>query len=208
MKPLLLAVALAVLAFTIAACDSGFPSETAAPELAAGSQFGKVEKLDVCHLNDNGTYVRIRLADVAYDAHEAHGDGQVGYQVPGDAVPTIFGPDCGVLPDKSCLDGEQEPLTQEMICSPHAGSGFARRVMSLSVVEPGASGVDEADESSQRLRVRQPGRRRRARAGRSSARGRGQIVRGLQRASRIRRSPAECPVLASAQRRFRRRAAR
>jgi hypothetical protein len=41
------------------------------------------DKEDVCHLEGNGTYILINIAEPAYPTHEAHGDVKVGEPVPG-----------------------------------------------------------------------------------------------------------------------------
>ena len=41
------------------------------------------EKVDVCHIDDEGNYILINVADAAFDNHIAHGDAAIGDPVPG-----------------------------------------------------------------------------------------------------------------------------
>jgi len=43
-------------------------------------------KVDVCHIDDTGAYIKINISENAFDAHIAHGDAS-----PGDAVPDMAG---------------------------------------------------------------------------------------------------------------------
>jgi hypothetical protein len=53
----------------LAACaDSPTAPDQVRPMMAA------VQRVDVCHLDDQGNYKRITIADAAYDNHIAHGD--------------------------------------------------------------------------------------------------------------------------------------
>jgi hypothetical protein len=40
-------------------------------------------RVDVCHLNGTGEYNKITVADAAFETHLAHGDGEIGGDVPG-----------------------------------------------------------------------------------------------------------------------------
>jgi len=50
-------------------------------------------KVDVCHVKGNGSYHLINVSEKALPAHLAHGDGQVGGEVP-DMGGYVFGEDC------------------------------------------------------------------------------------------------------------------
>jgi hypothetical protein len=67
---------LALGALLIWGCDSA--DETTAPSLSAGEASFAQTKTEVCHRNQDGGYVKIRIADAAYDTHVAHGDLAVG----------------------------------------------------------------------------------------------------------------------------------
>jgi hypothetical protein len=51
------------------------------------------DKVDVCHLEGNGSYHKISVSDNAYDSHIAHGDAAPGDPVPG-MTGYVFGEDC------------------------------------------------------------------------------------------------------------------
>jgi hypothetical protein len=54
---------------------------------------GPGDKVDVCHLEGNGSYHKISVSDNAYDSHIAHGDAAPGDPVPG-MEGYVFGEDC------------------------------------------------------------------------------------------------------------------
>jgi hypothetical protein len=56
----------------------------AAVVLAAGQ-----DKVAVCHLNDDGSFVPITIADPALDSHLAHGDAVVGVDVNENCEPLV-----------------------------------------------------------------------------------------------------------------------
>ncbi|HSP73155.1 MAG TPA: hypothetical protein VLN26_12345, partial [Gaiellaceae bacterium] len=61
--------------------------------LVAGVANAGTVKVDVCHLQGNGSYNLINISEKAVPAHVAHGDGLPGDPVPGVAG-KIFGADC------------------------------------------------------------------------------------------------------------------
>lgn len=63
-------------ALFLGGCDSA--GETTAPGISAGEPSFAMTKVEVCHRNPDGSYVRISIADAAYDTHIAHGDIAVG----------------------------------------------------------------------------------------------------------------------------------
>lgn len=52
-------------------------------------------KVTLCHAEGNGSYHAITISESAEPAHRAHGDGEVGEEVPG-RTPMIFGEDCAL----------------------------------------------------------------------------------------------------------------
>jgi hypothetical protein len=87
-------------------------------------------KVDVCHVNGDGSYSRITVADAAYATHLDHGDQSPGGDVPGSpgyvfdadcraiALPsTAVGPDGGIVvgaDDKLELSFSEGALTEEV----------------------------------------------------------------------------------------------
>jgi hypothetical protein len=61
-----------------------------------------VTKIEVCHLTEDGTYIKITVGEPGLAAHLAHGDG-----VPGDPVPgmpgKVFAGDCSVVDSGVCM---------------------------------------------------------------------------------------------------------
>jgi len=51
------------------------------------------EKVDVCHVEGNGTYIKINISENSFDSHVAHGDAAPGDPVPG-MEGYVFGEDC------------------------------------------------------------------------------------------------------------------
>jgi hypothetical protein len=65
------------------------------------------DKVDVCHMEGNGTYHLITIAEPAYPSHVAHGDAGVGEPVPG-SPGFIFDEDCNLVEVVTCpCAGEQ-----------------------------------------------------------------------------------------------------
>lgn len=86
-------------------CGNSDVSPTAPQQLlqtsdAGGASFGttgkgsKPNKMDICHLDDLGRYRLLNVSSKAWKAHEAHGDGIPGGQVPGEPEGVIFDDDC------------------------------------------------------------------------------------------------------------------
>jgi len=77
----------------LAGCDSatldGAPAD--ASMLAGGSD--AQARVDVCHVNGQGDYIKITIAEAAYATHVAHGDANVGDEVP-DQSGFVFDGDC------------------------------------------------------------------------------------------------------------------
>ena len=63
-------------ALLMGGCDSA--GETTVLGISAGEPNFAMNKVEVCHRNKDGSYVRISIADAAYDTHVAHGDIAVG----------------------------------------------------------------------------------------------------------------------------------
>jgi hypothetical protein len=61
------------------------------------------DQVAVCHLRNNGTYYRITIAEPAYRTHVAHGDAQVGQEVPG-APGFVFAGNCNIVIAGQCED--------------------------------------------------------------------------------------------------------
>lgn len=58
---------------------------------------GGAVKVDVCHVDGNGTYHKINISENAFQSHVDHGDASPGDLVPGD--PTMkFADDCSMVP--------------------------------------------------------------------------------------------------------------
>lgn len=57
---------------------------------------GKANKVDVCHVDDDGIYKLISVSQKAQKAHTEHGDGSPGGTVPG-TIDT-FADDCTIIP--------------------------------------------------------------------------------------------------------------
>jgi len=66
---------------------------SAMPALAGGP-----DKVEVCHLNDDGGLHVISRADPASDAHVAHGDQQIGIDVDENCQPLDATPQSGCIP--------------------------------------------------------------------------------------------------------------
>ena len=85
----LIGVALVALA-SLAACGDAMPTDTdyeaLAPADALLAKGNAPARVDICHLDDEGEYQLITVAQPAVDAHRAHGD----------IDPT--GGECGLLP--------------------------------------------------------------------------------------------------------------
>jgi hypothetical protein len=77
-------------ALFIGGCDSA--GETTALGISAGEPSFAMSKVEVCHRNKDGSYVRISIADAAYDTHLAHGDLPAG----------TGGLDADCQPDPTC----------------------------------------------------------------------------------------------------------
>jgi hypothetical protein len=60
-------------------------------------------KLDVCHVDGNGTYTKINIAEKAFQAHLNHGDSIPGGLVPGSGDGYIFTADCTVIAACPCF---------------------------------------------------------------------------------------------------------
>ncbi|GEM_PF-4992969 len=56
-------------------------------------------RIDVCHVDEQGTYRKITIAQAALEAHLAHGDGVIGEGIPGNPG-YIFNEDCEPVPDE------------------------------------------------------------------------------------------------------------
>jgi hypothetical protein len=67
------------------------------PAVATAGQ----DRVELCHLTGDGTYVPIEVADPAYETHMGHGDGQPGQAVPG--MP-------GYVFDGDCVPAVAEPV--------------------------------------------------------------------------------------------------
>ena len=67
--------------------------------ISPGTVIAQQEQQDICHMEENGTYRLITIADAAIPAHRAHGDGAVGDLVPG-AEEFRFAEDCTL--DERC----------------------------------------------------------------------------------------------------------
>ncbi|NIQ52394.1 MAG: hypothetical protein GWN71_02715, partial [Gammaproteobacteria bacterium] len=98
------AAAVAALVLSLGACDGVLiPPD---PEAEAGFDVdglaSAMSKVDVCHVDEDGAYRLITIAEAAYVTHLGHGDAS-----PGDAVPgmpgQVFGPDCE--PEAYALSG-------------------------------------------------------------------------------------------------------
>jgi len=60
---------------------------------SAGTSQAAQEKFDVCHMEGNGSYHLITIAEPGYETHYAHGDGLIGDPVPG-GTDYVFAEDC------------------------------------------------------------------------------------------------------------------
>jgi hypothetical protein len=69
-------IPLALAAFIVVGCDSA--EQTTAPDLALTTPSFAVTKVAVCHRQAAGDYVRIDIAEAAYETHIAHGDEPAG----------------------------------------------------------------------------------------------------------------------------------
>jgi hypothetical protein len=70
------------LVLTTISCDSSMTEEgsLAEDQETVASKLG--DKQDVCHKRDEQGYIRITIADAAYESHVAHGDWNIGDPVP------------------------------------------------------------------------------------------------------------------------------
>jgi len=64
----------AVAVFAVAACDSVSPTQPAADVALISTTADAAHKSDVCHVDDEGVYRLITIADAAYEKHIGHGD--------------------------------------------------------------------------------------------------------------------------------------
>ena len=65
---------------------------------STGVVMAQMAKVDICHQNADGQYVKISVAEAAYQTHVNHGDGSVGDPIPG-LTGYEFDEDC--LPQES-----------------------------------------------------------------------------------------------------------
>jgi len=87
----------------LAACDTVVtPAPSATSDQSSLAPLAsKADKVEICHLNEGGGYHPINIAAKAEAAHRAHGDGQVGDDVPG--MPGFkFGEHCVLEPVATC----------------------------------------------------------------------------------------------------------
>lgn len=114
--PLLAPIALAAL--LVAGCDQA--PEVAGPALlpTAEALMARMARVDVCHQNVDGEYVKISVAEAAYETHVAHGDGSVGDPVPGRT---------GYEFDEDCQAAEIPLPTPDCPC--YSAAGVAETIM-------------------------------------------------------------------------------
>jgi hypothetical protein len=133
---------IALAALLVAGCE-GAPG-VAGPALLATAEapMARMARVDVCHRNVDGQYVKISVAEAAYETHAAHGDASVGDPIPGRAgyefdeecqAQEIQVPDCPCFSATSVADematwgGHGTPLLSDQ---DHEG-GFYETILSI-----------------------------------------------------------------------------
>jgi hypothetical protein len=88
-------------ALLLAGCDTAAVDGTAPQAIALADASHSQTRVDVCHVDGQGNYSLITVADAAYDTHIAHGDGGIGNAVPDDPA-YVFDADCQPVPAADC----------------------------------------------------------------------------------------------------------
>jgi hypothetical protein len=60
-------------------------------------------KVNVCHIDEYGTYQMLNIAEAAFQAHIGHGDSNPGDLVPGSDDQFSFADDCTLIPACPCV---------------------------------------------------------------------------------------------------------